>query len=141
MLPEQALHLSPFVECGLSSWTFGYRDLSRDIVVASVEVPSELIEQAVFANVSVEIELLGDGEVVSVANGAVSAWSCAKKIVPVDALVESFLSKSNLHMEEVTEIELKGLLERLQKSVQAVQRAIALFEEKWIRVQGPFSEE
>lgn len=128
MSPDHELNLSPFVECGLSNWTLGYRDASSEIVVASVEVPSELIERALFANVSVEIALLSDGEIVSVANGTVSACSCAKKIISVDALVELFLSKDNLHMEEVTESELKVLLERLQKSVQAVKRTIALLE-------------
>lgn len=128
MSPDRELHVSPFVERGSSNWTLGYRDASSAIVLASVEVPSELIENAFFSNVSVEIALLNDGAIVSVANGMASACSFAKTIVSVDVLVESFLSKKNLHMEEVTENELKILLEKLQKSVQAVQRTIALLE-------------
>ncbi|KRR13637.1 hypothetical protein CQ10_38725 [Bradyrhizobium valentinum] len=96
-------------------------------VVASVEIPSELIERAVLANVSVEISLSADGEIASAASGTASACSSAKEVISVDQLVERFLGSDNLHMEEATERELQVLLERLQKSVGAVERSIALY--------------
>jgi hypothetical protein len=123
------LHLSPFAECGRTTSIVGYRDLSTDQVVTSVEIPSELIERAVLANVSVEIALSADGSIGSAANGKACVYSSAKRIVTVDQLVEAFLVSDNLHLEEATERDLRGLLERLQKSVRAVQRSIALLKQ------------
>jgi len=120
--------LSPFAECGRTSSNIGYRDILTGQVVASVEIPVELIERTVLANASVEILLSADGEVASAVHGRASACSSLKKIVFVDDLVEAFLADRNLHMEETTERELRTLLERLQKSVQAVQRTITLLE-------------
>jgi hypothetical protein len=120
------LRLSPFAECGRTTSNIGYRDVLTGQVVASIEIPSELIERAVLANVFVEISFSGDGEIASTANGVASACSPARKVISVDRLVETFLDGDNLRMEEVTEQELRALLDRLQKSVQAVQRAISL---------------
>ncbi|WP_156439503.1 hypothetical protein [Bradyrhizobium valentinum] len=121
------LRLSPFAECGRTTSNIGYRDVLTGQVVASVEIPSELIERAVLANVSVEISLSADGEIASAASGTASACSSAKEVISVDQLVERFLGSDNLHMEEATERELQVLLERLQKSVGAVERSIALY--------------
>ena len=120
------LRLSPFAECGRTTSNIGYRDVLTGQVAASIEIPSELIERAVMANVSVEITLSGDGEIASTANGAASTCSPARKVILVDKLVEMFLDVDNLHREEATERELRALLDRLQKSVQAVQRRISL---------------
>ncbi|MCK1641225.1 hypothetical protein IVA95_27425 [Bradyrhizobium sp. 157] len=95
--------------------------------MSSVEIPSELIERAVLDRVSVEIALSGDGQIASTATGSGSA--SAKKMIHVDELVEAFLTSSNLHLEEATVFDLRKLLERLEKSVRAVQRSIAQFEE------------
>lgn len=48
------------------------------------------------------------------------------KTVSIDKLVEAFLASDNLRMEEATDRELSELLQRLQKSVRAVQHSIAL---------------
>ena len=122
------LRLSPFAELDRTTSNVGYRDASTGQVVASIEIPSEFIERAVLARVSLEIALSASGEVASAAHGPDSACSSLKKIVSLDDLVEAFLADNNLHMEEATERELRTLLERLQKSVQAVQRTIALLE-------------
>jgi len=118
----------PFADCGRTTSNVGYRDTSTGLVVASLVVPSELIERAVLANVSLEIALSADGWIASTANGKASAHS-SPKIIAVDQLVETFLIGDNLRMEEVTERELRVLLERLQKSVHAVERSIALLQQ------------
>jgi hypothetical protein len=118
--------LSPFVEGGRLTLNIGYRDAPTGQVVASIEIPLELIERAVLTRVSVEIALSADGEIVSTANGVTFACSSARKTISVDKLVEMFLDRKNLHMEEATDRELGRLLNRLQNSVQAVQRAISL---------------
>ncbi|MEH2535114.1 hypothetical protein V1277_005589 [Bradyrhizobium sp. AZCC 1588] len=119
--------LGPFVESGQRITNVGYRDVLTGQVVASVEIPSELVERAVLDRVSVEIAFSSDGQVASAATGGGSASS--KKVIHVDELVETFLTSNNLHLEEATVFDLRRLLERLEKSVRAVQRSIAQLEE------------
>ncbi|MBB4360631.1 hypothetical protein GGD66_008147 [Bradyrhizobium sp. CIR48] len=120
--------MRPFVEYGGATSNVGYRDASTGQVVTLVEIPSEAIERAIFASVSVEIALSGDGEIASTATGTLSGCSIAKNTMSIDQLVEAFLSSDNLHMEEVTKQDLEGLLARLQKSIDAVRRSIALLQ-------------
>jgi hypothetical protein len=119
------LCLGPFAEGSQTNLTVGYRDLLTGRVAASIELPAELIERAVLANVSVEIGLSGEGEIVSTAYGGASEWSFARKAIPIDQLVEVLLDNNNLQMEETKQNELRTLLERLQRSIRAVQCAIA----------------
>lgn len=94
--------------------------------MTSVELPVELIERTVLANVSIEISLSGTGEISSAASGVASNLCSANRTIWLDELVDVLLDRTNIHMEETTESELKILLERLQKSIRAVQRAIAI---------------
>ncbi len=120
--------MRPFVEYGRATSNVGYRDASTGQVVTFVEIPSETVERAIFASVSVEIALSGGGEIASTATGTLSGCSIAKNAMLIDQLVEAFLSSDNLHMEEVTEQDLEALLARLQKSVDAVRCSIALLQ-------------
>ena len=119
--------LGPFVESGQRITNVGYRDVLTGQVVSSVEIPSELIERAVLDSVSVEIAFSSDGQIASAATA--SGSTSAKKMIHVDELVEAFLTSSNLHLEETTIFDLRRLLERLEKSVRAVQRSIVQLEE------------
>lgn len=122
------LRLSPFVKCGREISNVGYVDVSTGRVVASLEVPLELIERAVLANASVEIALAGDGRIASSVAGGATVCSSAVKTISIDQLIQGFLTSSNLRMEETTQAELRTLLKRLQDSARAVQHAIASFE-------------
>ncbi|MCP1913812.1 hypothetical protein J2R96_006292 [Bradyrhizobium elkanii] len=122
------LSLSPFVKCGREISNVGYLDVSTGRVVASLEVPLGLIERAVLANVSVEIALAGDGRIASSVAGEASVCSSVVKTVSIDDLIQEFLAGGNLRLEETTQAELRTLLNRLQDSARAVQRAIASFE-------------
>jgi hypothetical protein len=122
---DDKLRLTPFAKCGETTSIVGYRDDSSGIVVASVELPTELIERSILANVSIEITLSGSGEVTSAASNTASGSSSSIKTISLDDLVDMLLDCENIHMEETTENELRILLETLQKSVRAVQRAIA----------------
>ena len=122
------LRLSPFVKCGREGSNVGYLDVSTGRVVASLEVPLELIERAVLANVSVEIALAGDGKIASSVAGEASVCWSAVKTVSIDRLIQEFLAGDNLRLDETTQEELRMLLKRLQDSARAVQRAIASFE-------------
>ncbi|MGY3591474.1 hypothetical protein ACVIGB_008946 [Bradyrhizobium sp. USDA 4341] len=122
------LRLRPFVKCGREISNVGYLDISTGRVVASLEVPLEVIERAVLANVSVDMVLASDGKIASSVAGEASACSSAVKTVSIDHLIQEFLACDNLRLEEATQEELKMLLNRLQDSARAVQRAIASFE-------------
>ncbi|QOZ10407.1 hypothetical protein [Bradyrhizobium sp. CCBAU 51765] len=64
-------------------------------MIASIEIPAQVIEGAVLEDASVEI-----------------------------TFVEAFLTSQNLHKQEATEGKLRTLLGRLHKSVEAVERTI-----------------
>lgn len=124
MSQDDTLRFTPFAKCGEITSIVGYRDDSSGIVVASVELPTELIERSILANVSIEITLSGSGEVTSAASNIASGSSSSTKTISLDDLVDMLLDRENINMEETTESELRILLKTLQKSVRAVQRAI-----------------
>lgn len=102
----------------------GYRDDSSGMVVASVELPTELIERSILANVSTKITLSGSGDVTS-ATSNLASGSFSIETISLNQLIHVLLDRENIHMEETTESELGILLETLQESICAVQRAIA----------------
>jgi hypothetical protein len=120
------LTFGAFANCGQSAATVGYRDALTGSVIASIEIPAQVIERAVLENASVEITLLGDGEIASAVAGPTSDCFLARTSVSIDHLVDAFVTSHNLHKEEATEAELRTLLGRLHKSVEAVERTIRL---------------
>jgi hypothetical protein len=124
------LSVGAFAKCGPTTATIGFRDASTGVVIASIEIPAQVVEGAVLENSTVEITLLGDGEIGSAVAGPASDCFSLRSSVTIDQLVEAFVSSQNLHKEEATVAELMALLGRLHKSVDAVERAIRLFEVK-----------
>ncbi|WP_338834548.1 hypothetical protein [Bradyrhizobium septentrionale] len=122
--PDDKLRLTPFVKCGETTSMVGYRDDSSGMVVASVELPTELIERSILANVSTKITLSGSGDVTS-ATSNLASGSFSIETISLNQLIHVLLDRENIHMEETTESELGILLETLQESICAVQRAIA----------------
>jgi|SRR5581483_1850384 len=118
------LQLSPFATFSGATLNVGYHDASKGHVVASVEIPSEVIERAVLADLSVEVVVSSDGSIASAAYAKASVNASAKKTIPIDQLVETYLISDNLWMDEATEHDLGALLARLERSVCAVRRAI-----------------
>jgi len=115
-----------FAKCGPSTATVGYCDASSGGVIASIEIPAQVMERAVLENASVEITLLGDGEIASTVIGPASDCCSARTSVSIDRLVDAFVASHNLHKEEATEVELRTLLGRLRRSVEAVEHSIRL---------------
>lgn len=127
MSTEQVdLTFGAFAKCGQSTATVGYCNASTGSVIASIEIPAQVIERAVLENASVEITLLGDGEISSAVTGPASECFSARTSVSIDRLVDAFVASHNLHKEEATEVELRTLLGRLHKSVEAVEQTIRL---------------
>lgn len=128
IVQSDQLSVGAFAECGQTTATVGFRDASTGVVIASIEIPAQVVEGAVLKDAAVEITLLGDGEIGSAVAGAASDCFSLRSSVTIDQLVEAFVSSQNLHKEEATLAELMALLGRLHKSVDAVERAIRLFE-------------
>lgn len=122
------LSVGAFAECGQTTATVGFRDASTGGVISSIEIPAQVIEGAVLEHASVEITLLGDGEIGSAVAGPASDFVSLRSNVTIDQLVEAFVNSQNLHKEEATVADLRTLLGRLHKSVEAVERAIRLYE-------------
>jgi len=120
------LTFGAFAKCGQATATVGYRDASTGSVIASLEIPVQVIERAVLENASVEITLLDDGQIASAVTGPASDCFAARASVSIDHLVDAFVASHNLHKEEATEAELRTLLGRLYKSVELVERTIRL---------------
>jgi hypothetical protein len=121
---DDKLRLSPFAKCGETTSILGYRDDSSGKVMASVELPTDTIERSILAKISIEITLSGSGEVTSAASNVASGSSSSIKTISLSDLVDMLLDRENIHREEITESELRILLETLQKSIGAVQRVI-----------------
>ncbi|MBO4225338.1 hypothetical protein [Bradyrhizobium neotropicale] len=128
-LERANLRIGPFAQFGQDVSTIGYRDLSSGQVVSSIELPTEILERSALANIAIQVVLSASGEIISVANGATATLSSAARRISVDDLVESLLDHDNLRMEEATESELRILLERLRRSVRAVESAIEAVKE------------
>lgn len=124
------LTFGAFAKCCQSTATIGYRDALTGTVIASIEIPAQVIERAVLENASVEITLLEDGQIASAVTGPASDCFSVRTSVSIDHLVDAFVASQNLHKEEATEAELRTLLGRLHKSVEAVERTIRLLGRK-----------
>ncbi len=122
---DDKLRLTPFAKCGEATSIVGYRDDSSGKVVASVELPTELIGRSILANFSIEITLSGSGEITSTASNTAYGSTSSIKTVLLDDLVDMLLDRENIHLEETTESDLRIFLETLHKSIRAVERAIA----------------
>lgn len=110
-----AVEIEPFVECEGGVCRIGYRGGGGEYALASLEVPLDLVSDAIAARDLIRISMSYDGNV---------GTSVAQAAIPLDELVLDLLSADSLRMEEPTRAELIVLLERLQRSVETVKSAI-----------------
>jgi hypothetical protein len=95
----------------------GYRGASGEHAVAFLEVPVDLVGDAIAGRDPIKISMSYKGEV---------GTSVTQMTVPLDELVQALLRPDALRMEEPTRAELMLLLERLQRSLEAVKSTIGL---------------
>ncbi|WP_223975737.1 hypothetical protein [Bradyrhizobium sp. RD5-C2] len=126
--------IEPFFECACLPKTraadhlyrFGYRIVGTDTVVAAIEIPARLLEEAVSSNLTLSCRLTPDGDVIPEASfensGASSTGVCP---LPLDQLIRATLAPQNIHMEEATTANLKTMLQRLEQSANVVRDALA----------------
>jgi hypothetical protein len=126
----------PFVErvgaaakvVGPTSYRVGYRLESSQAIVCQVEIPAEVVEQAVAEDLSPSNRMTPAGEVISAFAGVRSNSISESARCPaeaVDQLVARAIDPGNLRAEEAGITELKILLARLERSVTLVKQALA----------------
>ncbi|HVR59562.1 MAG TPA: hypothetical protein VMT72_22345 [Pseudolabrys sp.] len=129
--------IEPFIErLGLhqarrsdGAYRFGYRAVGTENVVASVEIPTTLVEEMILCGSRLSVRLTPDGQVIpelSFQNHAASSIEKWSGPLPLDRLISAALAPQNLHMEEATTEELATLLKRLEDSASLVKAMLTL---------------
>ncbi|WP_271592001.1 hypothetical protein [Bradyrhizobium sp. CCBAU 65884] len=124
----ETVQLFPFAEVAGDTYRFGYRAIGVREYVSAVEMPAQLVEQAVRTRASSTVEISPDGMVI-----AHVLWSHASDTMPdsstdleaLDVLVRRAVTFENLRMEEATVSDLNRLLQRLERSISLVKDAIS----------------
>ncbi|APO50215.1 hypothetical protein ACVIW2_004508 [Bradyrhizobium huanghuaihaiense] len=107
-------------------YRFGYRISETGAIVAAIEIPAELLEEAISSNMALSCRLTPDGDLIpefSFERGRTS--SNGALILPIDQLIRATLTPQNLHMDEATIVSLTTMLQRLEASVNVVRDALA----------------
>ncbi|MES5483343.1 hypothetical protein QMZ05_11360 [Bradyrhizobium sp. INPA03-11B] len=128
--------IEPFVErvCLLetstsgSSYRFGYRIVGTDIVVAAIEIPAKLLEEAISSSLTLWCRLTPDGDVIPEASfeqDNVSSTGMRASRLSLDQLIRVTLAPQNLRMEEATIENLTSMLLILERSASIARDALA----------------
>lgn len=124
---REKVQLEPFAEIAGNAYRFGYRTVGVNDCVSAVEVPFQIVEQAVLRRTSLAVTIGPDGTVISHMLCSSAAGTISDPPIGVEALdvlVQSALNTENLRMEEATVSDLNTLLKRLEHSVSLVKTAI-----------------
>jgi hypothetical protein len=109
------------------SYRFKYRAVGTENVVASVEIPTRLVEEMILCGSRLSVRLTPDGQVISELSFQNHAASSIEKWagpLPLDQLICAALAPQNLCMEEATTEELTILLQRLEDSAKLVRAVL-----------------
>jgi hypothetical protein len=127
--------IEPFVERAGSPGTsladyhyrFGYKIVGTGIVVAAIEVPSKVVEDAISSGLTLSCRLTPDGDVVPECSSE-NGWPNTKTMspLPLNVLVRATLAPQNLHIEEATIANLTTMLRRLEEAASDVRETLAL---------------
>lgn len=124
----------PFIEAvgpvrdvvGATAYRIGYRVQETGHILAAIEIPAEIIEEAVASKLSASVMMSPNGEL-AVATGVFSFLNtCYESArIAIDILVAQVVAPENLRLEEAGPDELGTLLIRLERSVTCVKDALA----------------
>jgi hypothetical protein len=103
----------------------GYRPTGLGEALVSVELPLQLLEQAVACGLDLTTRITPSGEVVS----EICGWSeiaptDLRSATSIDILVSQVVSPDNLRLEEASWAELNKLLKSLELSIEQVKAAL-----------------
>ncbi|WP_186467824.1 hypothetical protein [Bradyrhizobium stylosanthis] len=110
-------------------YRFGYRVGETGTVVAAIEVPARLLEEAISSNLTSSCRLTPDGNLISESSFEYGNASAAMSIapMPLDQLIRATLAPQNLHMEEATVSNLRTMLQRLEEATSVVRETLARY--------------
>ncbi|WP_445217113.1 hypothetical protein ACKWRH_34165 [Bradyrhizobium sp. Pa8] len=110
-------------------YRFGYRVSETGTVVAAIEIPAGLLEEAISSNLTSSCRLTPDGDLISESSFDYGNASAAMSTspMPLDQLIRATLAPQNLHMEEATVANLRTMLQRLEESTSAVRETLARY--------------
>ena len=104
----------------------GYRADGVGSILASVELPVEVLEQEIASYLELVTTIRPSGEVVSQVFGSSGlALEGPHSSVPIDRLVLQTVDSNSLRLEELPTSELSGLLRSLEASIEHVRTALA----------------
>ena len=111
---------------GATAYRIGYRAQGTGQVLAVIEIPAEVVEEAVASKLSASVMMSPNGDL-AVATGAFSFVHACYDTAPIaiDVLVVQVVAPENLRLEEAGPEELRMLLVRLERSVTIVNDALA----------------
>ena len=110
-------------------YRLGYRDSETGIVVAAIEIPVGLLEEAISSNLTSSCRLTPDENLVSESSFEYGGASIGISIppMPLDQLIRATFAPQNLHMEEATIANLRAMLQRLEESTSVVRETLARY--------------
>jgi hypothetical protein len=121
----EAVHLEPFAEAAGNTYRFGYRTAGISDYVSAVEVPIQIVEQAVLPRTSLTVRIGLDGTVFPLLlHVADTTLDIPTDVEALDVLIKRAVNTENLRMEEATVSDLNALLQRLECSIGLVKDAI-----------------
>ena len=103
----------------------GYRPAGFEHHLMSVELPIQLLEEAVAHGLNLTTRITPSGEVVSDLCGwSETALTDLRLVTSIDILISQMVSPENLRLEEASLAELNELLKSLESSVEQVKAAL-----------------
>ncbi|MCK1394325.1 hypothetical protein [Bradyrhizobium sp. 1] len=124
----ETVRLEPFAEVVGDAYQFGYRTIGVSNYVSAVEVPIQIVEQAVLTRASLTVGIGPDGTVIShlLSSHVANTLSYPPTdLEALDVLVRRAVNSESLRMEEATLSDLNTLLQRLERSITLVKDAIS----------------
>lgn len=104
----------------------GYRADGVETILASVELPVEVLEQEIAGGLELVTTISPSGEIVSQIFGSSGlVLERPRSIVSIDRLVSQTVDRDSLRLEELPASELNGLLRSLEESIEHVRTALA----------------
>ena len=121
----------PFIEAvgpvrdvvGASAYRVGYRVHGTGEVIAAIDIPAQMVEQAVTSQLSISVMMSPTWELSAMSSSCAATFDSA--LIPTDVLVAQVVAPENLRFEEAGPEELRTLLIRLERSVTCVKEALA----------------
>ena len=119
----------PFIEAvgpvrdvvGASAYRIGYRVHGTGEVIAAIEIPAQIVEEA--SKLSISVTMSPTGELSATSSSCAATFDSA--LIPTDVLVAQVVAPENLRLEEAGPEDLRTLLVRLERSVTCVKDALA----------------